>query len=115
MIVNALKKIAMDMGKAHCSMFAIDFVAFGNADKLLVRQVVEDLLQNAASQACVKAEAALRWRLESFFSEGGGWIMMDSDGYGRIADRIWDSRFDSGDSEWWTVEETDVVKICDLM
>jgi len=33
-------------------------------------QVVEDLLQNAASQACVKAEAALRWRLESFFSEG---------------------------------------------
>ena len=71
----------MDMGKAHCSIFAIDFVAFGNADKLLVRQVVEDLLQNAASQACVKAEAALRWRLESFFSEGGGWITMDSDGY----------------------------------
>lgn len=40
--------------------------------------MVEDLLQNAASQACVKAEAALRWRLESFFSEGGGWMMMDS-------------------------------------
>jgi hypothetical protein len=39
--------------------------------KRLCPQVMEDLLQNAATQACVKAAATLRVRLQTLLSRQG--------------------------------------------